>query len=124
MRRTVVRFRITVLLTLMSLSSGCTQWAARQPAPVEILASEHPDKVKIVTASGEAIEVHNPEVRGDSVIGLLPNTGVAGQPLARFSMPLSDVRGIATQRRDAARTIALAAGVPIAAALAVFLLAF
>jgi hypothetical protein len=97
------------LLLLAASSASCyfTTWKTRQEAPEQVLEQNRPDHVRIVTSTGATLELWNPGISGDSVVGSVskPTRGEAGQA---GGVPLSDVRKLETRGTNTGVVVAAA----------------
>jgi hypothetical protein len=63
----------------------------------------------VVLEGGRTVAVANLTLAGDSLIGLLPNSGIPGQPLDAFAVPVDRVHQVYLPRRDLVRSLAVVA---------------
>ena len=90
------------------LAGGCATWS-EQPAPLPTVQRSIPGAVRIVRGDGHSVEIHETEVRGDSIVGLSNTT------YRRVSVPLADVKTVQRRRTDILGSLAVAAVVTAAA---------
>ncbi len=84
---------------------ACTAYQATQQPLSELTAQPKPAGLVLVkTANGDAIEVRDPRVAGDTLVGLGTST-VTRLPVGR--VPLDQVRSVEVKRFSASKTIAL-----------------
>ena len=102
-----MRYRVRSFLSLLVLVSylnGCTSWQV-QTAPTSSVLTKYAGKdVRVTTADGQAIEIQQPTVSGDTVVG-------RGRDTTTVAIPLQEVREVAVKRTDAARTVLLIGGI-------------
>lgn len=80
---------------LVTFGLGCSTWKSPQLAPEQVLASKRPDHVRVIQTSGAQLELWNPRVTNDSLVGTLERIGST-----RFSgVPLADIREVAWRQR-------------------------
>lgn len=62
-----VRALLVVLLGLVA--TGCSRWRfASSPAPT-VVATERPERVRVTRGDGSRLEISDPSVRNDSIVG-------------------------------------------------------
>ena len=98
------RFGVAALLVLSA--SGCAGWRTTSVAPRELLATKGVPAVRVTRADKTKVEIWNPVILGDSIIG-----HPTQQAIARLVMPLSQVNTIATRRTSLGRTLLIGLGV-------------
>ena len=103
-----MRRPIACLLLLASLPA-CTTWHAREGVSLkELIATEHPNTVRLTRANGSHVVLEQPRVVGsDSLAGV--HDGVYS------SLAVADVTQIATRKGSPSKTIALTAGASLLA---------
>lgn len=108
LRRTVWRhlpLRAATLLVLTCLLPACTAWHLKSAPPQEVIAAKQPVKVRIVRQDRSRVELSQPKVEADSIVGT--NWDVKpGSPPSRAAIALADVRTIEVRETDTRRTIA------------------
>ena len=85
--------RIALVAAAVGLG-GCTQWHYDQPSAAGITAHQH-RRVVLKLRNGNAVALSEPEMAGDSVVGVIERSEQPGHPLKRYAVPLDSVRGIA-----------------------------
>jgi hypothetical protein len=117
-RQLLVLFCTGVLLT------GCSKWVSQESAPEALMREQSPQLVRVTLNSGDIMEVARPEVTHDSLLGVLPNSSVAGSPLVHYSVSLDSVRSMAVKERSFGRTVSLVLVTPALVVGSVFLMGF
>ncbi len=89
---------------------ACTTWRA-QSFPVQaVILDEHPKRIRLTRLNGSRVEITNPRIVGDSIVGASPGS-------RRFfaAVALDDIRIVETQQINAGNTTLLVVGLGIAA---------
>ena len=102
------RIRAVLLLFLVLNLTACYMWqGVATPSPAQFIEATQPDRVRVVVRGEGEVELANPSVEGDQLVG-------AGG----VSMPLADVLMLGTREFSLGRTIGLVLGtvvlVPVA----------
>lgn len=111
--------RWAALLSLTCYLPACTGWKTQQAAPQDVIATRHPQAIKVTRSDGTQIEIANPEMKADSLVGVRAGSAPGDSVRARVAIALPDISQVAVRQTDAARTVALAAGVGLAVILVV-----
>ncbi len=109
--------RPVALLLLCAQMSACATWQRPHTgvAPAQHVAAAEPPRVRILTSSGDRLEIVGPTVVGDSIVG---TTG-GRQPHPR-AVAIADVKEIRVRRVSAAATTAaVVGGLALSAAIAI-----
>ena len=104
----MTRYRAVLLLFLVLHLTACYTWqGVATTSPAEVIEATQPDRVRVVVRGEGEVELANPSVEGDQLVG-------AGG----VSMPLADVLMLETREFSLGRTIGLVLGtvvlVPVA----------
>jgi hypothetical protein len=89
---------------------ACTTWR-RQSFPVQaVILDEHPKRIRLTRLNGSRVEITNPRIVGDSIVGASPGS-------MRFfaAVALDDIRIVETQQIHAGKTTLVMVGLGIAA---------
>jgi hypothetical protein len=78
------------------------------------VATKHPKTIKVTRSDGTQVEIANPSIEGDSLIGVLARGASSDSLHNRMAIALSDISQVAVQQTDAGKTVALVAGVGLA----------
>ena len=95
-----------VALAVLVVLAGCTTWRATPLSPREVVEGQEPGEIRITLRSGVQLELSDPVVRNDSIVG---NTrpGIERRALA-------DVRSVDVRVASEVRTLLLFLGaVPV-----------
>ena len=96
----VVQARQVVLAAAVSLSASCAGWRVQQVPPRELLKDKSIEAVRVTRADKSKVEIYNPAIQGDSIIGHPTNRAIA-----RLVMPISQVETIATRYKSVPKTM-------------------
>jgi hypothetical protein len=111
-RDCAVRRLVAVLLCAAFLiqTSGCTGWSTQQKPPSEVLTEKAYDKARVTSNDGRRIEVYQPRVVNDTLVGFTSQPSEKKQANA-VAIPVSDIRYVEVQKVSAGNTILLVAGI-------------
>lgn len=98
--RAVQARRATLAGLVALLASGCMGWRVQQVAPRELLKDRSVDAVRVTRADKSKVEIYNPRLEGDSIVG-----HPTDRAIARLVMPLSQVETIATRHKSIGKTL-------------------
>lgn len=98
------RFAAAALVVLSA--SGCAGWRTTSVTPMELLANKGVPAVRVTRHDKSKVEIYNPVIRGDSIVGHPTQTAIA-----RLVMPLSQVNTIATRKTSIGRTLLIGLGI-------------
>jgi hypothetical protein len=94
-----------LLLAVYSLSCSLGTWKPQQASPDQVLTTERPDHVRVITASGTKLELWNPRISNDSLVGNLKQVA-AGESGPAGGLPLTDVATLEVRGTDTGRLVA------------------
>jgi hypothetical protein len=84
--------------------AACTSWQV-QTAPTSSVLTKYAGKeVRVTTVGGQRIQIRQPTISSDSVIG-------RGRDTTAVAVPLQEVREVAVKRTNIARTTFLIVGI-------------
>ena len=96
------RIAALALLPLFLGSQGCRSWQVQQP-PIAPHIEEGPDIVRLTLVDGRTVELLDPSVRNDSVVGALyggPRSSEGIPTGASQGAPLEDIAQIELRKTD------------------------
>jgi len=117
--------RIAFTIWLAASAAACTSWHTETVAPERVIAEKHPEKVRVTRLDSSRVELHAPELSGDTLIGMVYSTVVVdtgtasagaigalptpstSSTEARMRIPVDDVARIQTHRVSAGKTFLL-----------------
>jgi outer membrane lipoprotein SlyB len=105
--------RILVLSLSLALS-GCSKWQLESPSPASLTSSTRDRTIRVERQDGTVVELVQVKVEEDTLTGLIPGSALPGAPLRRVTVPMMDVRRVATKRGDIKRILGAMAAVPLA----------
>ena len=112
-----MRRKVTALIALTT--TACTSWhVQRGPAPSAIEAeSGAPGAVRLTFWSGSFADVYNPQIVGDSIIGMsAPASAVTRE---RVAFATADVQSVSTKQVSIGKTVVALAAITLAIAIIV-----
>ena len=96
------RLRAVLLLFLMLHLTACYTWqGVGTTSPAGLIEATQPDRVRVLTPGGVQVELENPSVEGDQLMGA-----------DGASLPLADVLMLETREFSIERTLLLAIAIP------------
>ena len=98
-------------MLLTTLLPACMSWRTESAAPDQVIARDHPGRLRVERKDSTRVVLSQPRLSGDSLIGF-HNQMESG-------MPLADVSSVAARKLDVAKTV----GIPLAAFGLMFLIA-
>ncbi len=104
--RSVRVTRIAVVAWIGLGATGCLAWRVESVPPRDLLRGGSVPAVRVTKADKSKVEIWNPRLVGDSIIGHPTEEGIA-----RLVMPLSQVQTIATKHKSFGRTLLIGFGV-------------
>jgi hypothetical protein len=96
-----------LLLSVYSVSCSFSSWKPQQAPPEQVLTARHPDHVRVVTAAADTLELWNPRISGDSLVGSRSRVA-AGTEGAPTGLPLSEVAWLEARSTNTGLVIAAA----------------
>jgi hypothetical protein len=97
-----MRWSLALTSLLYLATAGCHSWHTALVTPETLLATQ-PARVRITRTNGSQVSIDHPAMRADTIVGTL-HASSYHQPVA---ISLADVRGVATLRPDAGKTVLL-----------------
>jgi len=74
-----LRRTVAALLAMLHLAGCAPAWYRPEGiAPVDVVQETHPARVRVIRTGEEAVEVRNPQVRGDTLLGRVLRPGRSG----------------------------------------------
>lgn len=104
--------RLAFISMLGVAATACMTWKNQPAPPSQFVREKSPDRVKITRSDGSMIELVQPVISGDTLIGRWADSK---DMASRVFIPVSDVRSIAVQRVHAGKTALLITGVGLTA---------
>ena len=96
--------RLIACILLPCYLVACMSWQTQEITPEQVLAEKQPDKVRVTLTDGSQVEVYQPRVSGDTLMGLREGQQV--------SIPLASVTQLELREGDTGKSIA-AAGIVV-----------
>ena len=101
----MTRYRLRAVLLLFGVLhlTACSTWqSVNTPSPAQFIEAEQPDRIRVTTQGESQVELENPSVEGDEVVG---NTR---------SVPLGEILMLEVREFSMDRTALLLVGVAAA----------
>ncbi len=106
--------RLSTAVLLIVYLSACTRWMEQsQPVP-QVVAEKRPDVMRLYLTNGREVELTQPQVAGDSLVGRELSSPAAARGDLRYSRAayaLSDIRRFETKEADTGKTWTVAGGI-------------
>jgi hypothetical protein len=111
-RDSAVRRLVAILIcgAFLIQTSGCMGWSTQQKPPAQVLTEKSYDRARVTSNDGRRVEVYQPRVVGDTLVGFTSQPSEKKEPKA-IAIPVSDIRYVEVQKVSAGKTILLAAGI-------------
>lgn len=109
--RTSAAIKRPIALVTLALTAACS---SIQAVPIEFISEMKPTTVDLYTGYGRHVEITNPQLVGDTVVG-------TSGGLKTVSVPLAHVEQISARRFSGARTAMLVGSLTVLAALGTYM---
>ena len=96
--------RLIACILLPAYLAACSTWTTQEVSPQQVIGEEQPDMVRVTLTDGSQVEVYQPRVSGDTLMGLREGQQV--------SIPLASVTQLELREGDTGKSIA-AAGIVV-----------
>ena len=103
-RRQAALGRLFAAVVLTTFLLACTSWQVENAAPEQVIARDHPHRLRVDRKDSTQVILFQPRLSGDSLIGF--------QSPSELSIPLSDVSSVAEHKLNVGETVGLAVGIP------------
>lgn len=115
-----IAFRTTAAILLVCYVPACAGWRTQSAAPEQVIATKHPERVRITRQDGSRVELLQPLIEADSVAGRDAGASGPDSLKPRVAVALADVRTVELHQTKTAETLLLvgAAGLLIVAVIA------
>ena len=122
----MTRYRLRAVLVLFGVLNltACKSWQSpRTLSPAQFIELQQPDLVLVTTPEGTQVELENPSVEGDELVGRVPRrssenvlvngvvTPASDAPDQTRSVSLADVLMLQVRSTSTGRTVGLVLGV-------------
>ncbi len=102
------RIRAVLLLFLMLHLTACYTWqGVATTSPAGMIEATQPDRVRVTVRGEGEVELENPSVEGDQLVGTIPTRSGGGFVTSDASVTLEDVLQIEIREFSMGRTIGL-----------------
>jgi hypothetical protein len=89
--------RLFAAVVLTTVLPACTSWQVESVAPEQVIARDHPDRLRVDRKDSTQVILFQPRLSGDSLIGF--------QSPSELSIPLSDVSSVAEHKLNVGETV-------------------
>ena len=104
------RLRAVLLLFLVLNVTACYTWQGVATArPIELIEATQPHRVRVLKPDGTQVELENPSVEGDQLVGTRTRGSGGGFVTSDASVTLEDVLQIEIRNFSLGRTAGLSA---------------
>ena len=91
------------LIVMVLYLGGCTSWQVQQVAPEQLVNTDRPEKVRVLTKQGQRLVFEQPFIRKDSLLG-----HVDGYPTR---IALDEIAQVEKKQTDPAKNVMLGVGI-------------
>jgi hypothetical protein len=112
-----MRRKVAALIALTT--TACTSWHVQRgptPSSIEAESGSH-GAVRLMLKSGSFADIYNPQIIGDSVVGM--SAPATAQTRERVAFATADVQSVATKQVSIGRTVLALAAIGLAVAIIV-----
>ena len=106
--------RLGRLVLLTTSLMACSRWQVQSVSPEEVLATQHPTRIRITRADSSKVVLSEPQIVSDTLYGMTTKATSTTPPTGREGVALGDVTHVSVRRSDPVSTGFLI-GVPAAA---------
>jgi hypothetical protein len=104
------------IVVLAASLGACHSWRAEGVAPSAVITEKKPSSVRITKTDSSRVEMYNPAISGDSLVGT--TLGPGGQSHVPYAVPLSDVAYVSTGHTNYLPVVIIGAVLLVAGAVA------
>lgn len=109
-------FRQVISAVLLALFlSSCTSWQVPTVGPEQVIADDHPSKIRVTRKDHSVVELQQPRVVGDTLLGIVKAPSGAASSGLEYRVLLADVATVEVRMTDGTKTGLLAMGLAAAA---------
>ena len=102
------RLRAVLLLFLVLNVTACYTWqGVATTRPIELIEATQPDYIRVLKPDGTQVELENPSVEGDQLVGTTTTRSGGSFEPSDASVPLADVLMIEIRELSLGRTAGL-----------------
>lgn len=111
-------WRLSACILLVQSISACSSWFVQPTTPRDLIAGQHPQRLRITRTDSSHIVLTKPQIRGDSLYGSAEHgLRIGGSDRRSIVIPLPDVQEVAVRKFDGGKTAFAGAAVAGVAAL-------
>jgi hypothetical protein len=104
--------RLLALVQLAAFLPACTSWQVQPASPADVLATQRPERIRVIRADSSDMTLRNPEIHGDTLYGV-PSHSTSSTGPERASIPLAKVEQVAVLRPDNTKSTLFAVGLAV-----------
>ena len=102
---------MALAVVLAGSAGACRTWQPVVTDPVQMIAEERPERVRVTVPGGAMVTLRNPMVVNDSIVAAVaPDPGAIVAP-PRLGVPAASVEAVEVAHFSRSRTIALGVGI-------------
>ena len=102
------RIRAVLLLFLMLHLTACYTWqGVATTSPAQLIEATQPDRVRVVVRGEGEVELENPSVEGDQLVGTTPTRSGGSLETSDASVSLEDILQLEIRNFSWGRTVLL-----------------
>ena len=112
--------RTLAAVLLVACPVACSGWHTVSVSPRALLGEQHPDLIRVTTATNERIVVSSPEVSADTLKGATTRPGSEASPwiaqaesMWPVAIALADVTKVEVRQFSPTKTLIVVAAVPV-----------
>ena len=106
------RLRAVLLLFLVLHLTACYTWqGVATSSPVQLIETMQPDYVRVLKPDGTQVELENPSVEGDQLVGTIPTRSGGSFESSDASVSLEDILNLEIRNFSLGRSILAGFGV-------------
>lgn len=95
---------VCALLQLVTLVSGCSSWQVQTGPVPDVVAQNHPKKLRVTRVDQSLMVLENPRIRNDTLFGVRAPSSGEDTSSAIGEVALADVTHVAIRRTDGTKT--------------------
>ena len=104
----MTRYRAVLLLFLVLHLTACYTWqGVATTSPAQLIEATQPDRVRVVVRGEGEVELENPSVEGDQLVGTTPTRSGGSLETSDASVSVEDILQLEIRKFSWGRTVLL-----------------